>query len=89
MNVRAPLTIFFFLSVLLFPWWVTACAGTVLLFVSEGYEVLAGGFLSDVLYAAPVPAFRGFMFVATACAFLLLISVRVAKRYLMHYPRTL
>lgn len=89
MNPRVPLATFFFISIFLFPWWVSACAGVALLFVGNGVEVVVGAFLLDVLYAAPVPAFRGFTFVATAGALAALILVRLAKRYLIHYPRTL
>lgn len=89
MNLRVPLTTFFFLSLLFFPWWVSASAAVALAFMGEGYEVLLGGFLSDLLYAAPVPPFRGFLFVSTAAALALFFTARAAKRFLIHYPRTL
>ncbi len=88
MNFRVPVATFFFLSIFLFPWWVSAAAAVALVFLGDGFEVVVGGFLADVLYAVPVPAFRGFLFVMTAGALALFFAARIAKRYLIHYPRT-
>ncbi len=89
MNLRVPVATFFFLSIVLFPWWVSVVAAIALTFLSEGFEVVVGGFLADVLYATAVPSFHGFMFIMTAGALALFFTARVAKRYLIHYPRTL
>lgn len=82
MNLRVPLTVFFFMSALYFPWAVTLVAGTALAAVTEGYAVILGGLLVDLLYAGPVPSLGGFRFAGTATALVLVVGARLAKRHL-------
>ncbi len=77
--IRLSLALLFFGSILFFPWWVSVFLGVLLLFAGEGYEVLFGGVLLDVLYGAPLPFFFHFPALYTALFSLLFLFVRVVK----------
>lgn len=63
------------------PWWVACIAAAGLFFLfPHFYELIAVGFLLDLLYGAPLPRFFGFQFVLSLAALLLFILLRQVKR---------
>jgi len=88
MLLRIILSISFFGSIFLFPWFVTVLLGIALLFLSSGYEVILGGVLLDLLYAAPAPAFFNTTFLFTGVFFVLALLAFFIKKQLMMYPQS-
>lgn len=78
--IRLSADILLCVSLLFFPWWISASLAVVFLFAFRSYyEVLAFGFIYDSLYATALPTFQFFSFpvsVISALAFLLVYMLR-------------
>ena len=66
----------------------TVLLGIALLFLSSGYEVILGGVLLDLLYAAPAPTFFNTAFLFTVVFFVLALLAFFIKKQLMMYPQS-
>lgn len=84
-HERLILVGLFFGSIVFLPWFVSVCFGLILLFLFNAPEVIAGGFLHDLLYAAPKAAFWDVEFVGTASALFLFVLFLITKKYLIFY----
>jgi len=69
-------------SVLLFPWWVTALTAVVcfFLFKSYYYEFIAAALAVDILYGAPQSRFGDSLFVVLIGALLILAVLMPVRR---------
>jgi len=82
---RVLLTTLFFLSIFLFPWYVTVLCALTLLILSPGYEIIIGGLVLDFLYGAVVPDLFSSPFSFTIFFTLMYIGSRFIKKRLVFY----
>ena len=54
MKLRISLSVLFFASIFLFPWYISVLLSVVLLVLFNAYEVILGGLLLDTLYGTPI-----------------------------------
>jgi len=75
--IRVAVTVFFFASVIMLPWYVPLILGIALIVVWCGYvEVILGGILLDTVFGAPIASLSDFSFLYTALfIFLSLLAV--------------
>ena len=85
MALRIILNILLGISVLTLPWWLSLLIILVMLFLYRAYEVLAWGFIADVLYGWPLPAFFNTSLLITFSVVLLFLVAEYVKRFLVFY----
>lgn len=85
MASRIFLNVLIFLSILFFPWWITAFFALILLFSFEAAEVIIWGLLIDTLYGIPLAIFFHFTFVFTLLFMILFFVVQILKKRLVFY----
>jgi|GEM_PF-3729229 len=71
------------LSLLYFPWWITALIGVLFIVSEQPFEIVIWGILIDALAGAPVPSFLGVEMLFTLSFFALLIIARLVRERLM------
>ena len=75
-----------FISVVVFPWWVSFVAALVLLFYcNRYYEAICAAFVFDLLYGVPLPMFFSFSFLFTLIMAVLFFVIEFLKPYLKFY----
>lgn len=80
---RVIITIFIFISIFIFPWWLAFLFGIVaLIFFENYYEFFVLGLITDSLYNAPMPRYQGFEFVITIATLFLFVVAETLKRRL-------
>ncbi|OHA28072.1 MAG: hypothetical protein A3D56_00130 [Candidatus Taylorbacteria bacterium RIFCSPHIGHO2_02_FULL_45_35] len=81
---RVFANLFLFLSVLVFPWYVTVSALVIFIFLFRNfYEAAFFSFLLDVVYSTPGTYFLGVPFILTLASFVFLILASFLKRHLL------
>lgn len=85
MALRITLSVLFFGSIFMFPWYLTALFGVALLAWYVGYEVVFGGVVLDLAYGAPVSDTYIGSYIFTILFGLLFIFSVYIKRRLIFY----
>lgn len=85
MVSRIIFTILFFLSIFLFPWYITVFFALALVIVAPGYEIIIGGLIIDFIYGAVVPSFYTSPFSFTVFFGLIYIGSYFIKKRLVFY----
>lgn len=79
MTIRILANLFLLISILFFPWWVTAILGIILAFMYDAYELFGWGIFADSLYAVPLETFFNIEFLFTiyfAAVFVIVIFIK-------------
>lgn len=75
-----------FVAVVILPWWFSLpCALFFSFYFKHYYEAILSGFVFDVLYGAPLPAFFSFSFLFTLAMAVLFFIIESLKPYLKFY----
>ncbi len=82
---RFIFTVLFFLSIFLFPWYLTVLFALALIIVSPGYEIVIGGLIIDFIYGVSVPSFFTSPFSFTIFFSLVYVASYFIKKYLVFY----
>ncbi|MCW9054804.1 MAG: hypothetical protein OQJ98_02375 [Candidatus Pacebacteria bacterium] len=83
MKLYFATTTLFFLSIFLFPWFVTAGLGLLIVARYSGYEVVFGGLMMDLLYGVDIPAFYFGAYIYTIIGIAVLFFGVYIKRHLV------
>ncbi len=71
------------LSLIYFPWWITALIGLLFIVSLRPIEVVFWGIVIDAFGAAPVPAYGGFQYFFTFGFLLALTAARVVRKRIL------
>ena len=79
--IRVAITVFFFASVIMLPWFAPLILGVALVVVWRGYiEVILGGILLDIVFGAPIASLSDFSFLYTALFIFLSLLAVILRR---------
>ena len=86
MYKRITIDIILFLSLFIMPWWVSYAIAIVgIFFFADFYEIIALGFIIDIVYGTPNTLFFGIQFANTLSAVLLFAAVTFIKNRMRFY----
>lgn len=84
MMQRAFVTLIFFLSAVLLPWYVPVSLGIILIVLWQGYiEAILGGIILDAAFGAPIIALGGFAWLYAALFAGLSLMAFVLRRLML------